>query len=154
MATVKSPLAGDVQKAAGEALQGALVDLIDLSLTGKQAHWNVTGRGFKVVHEHLDEVVAEVRAAADQVAERAVMIGLNPDGRAHTVAETTRLEQLETGYLAEDKVVAAFAGMLFDVITRMRARIAATEAEPVTQDLLIGITAGLEKHHWMFSVQH
>jgi starvation-inducible DNA-binding protein len=65
MATVKSPLAGDVQKTAGEALQGALVDLIDLSLTGKQAHWNVTGRGFKMVHEHLDEVVAGVRAAAN-----------------------------------------------------------------------------------------
>jgi len=66
------------------------------------------------------------------------MIGLNPDGRAHTV----------------DEVVAALTDMLFDVITRMRARIAETEAEPVTQDLLIGITAGLEKHHWMFSVQH
>jgi starvation-inducible DNA-binding protein len=154
MATVKSPLAGDVQKVAGEALQGTLVDLIDLSLTGKQAHWNVTGRGFKMIHEHLDEVVAGVRTAADEVAERIVMIGLNPDGRAHTVAETTRLEQLDAGYLAEDKVVTAFTGMLFDVITRMRARIAATEAEPVTQDLLIGITAGLEKHHWMFSVQH
>jgi starvation-inducible DNA-binding protein len=81
------------------------------------------------------------------------MIGLNPDGRAHTVADTTRVEQLEAGYLAEDKVVAVFTGMLFDVITRMRARIAATEAEPVTQDLLIAITAGLDKHHWMFSVQ-
>jgi len=153
MATVKSPLTSDVQKSAGEALQGALVDLIDLSLTGKQAHWNVTGRGFKMVHEQLDEVVTEVRAAADAVAERIVMIGLNPDGRAHTVADTTRIEQLEAGYLAEDKVVAALSGMLFAVITRMRARIAATEAEPVTQDLLIGITAGLEKHHWMFSVQ-
>jgi starvation-inducible DNA-binding protein len=153
MATVKSPLTSDVQKTAGEALQAALVDLIDLSLTGKQAHWNVTGRGFKMIHEQLDEVVTEVRAAADAVAERIVMIGLNPDGRAHTVADTTRIEQLEAGHLAEDKVVAAFTGTLFAVITRMRARIAATEAEPVTQDLLIGITADLEKHHWMFSVQ-
>jgi len=153
MTTVKSPLADDVQKTAGEALQGALVDLIDLSLTGKQAHWNVTGRGFKVIHEHLDEVIADTRAASDDVAERTVMIGLNPDGRAHTVADTSRLEQLETGYLAEDKVVAAITGLLAEVIVRMRERIAATEAEPVTQDLLIGITAILEKHHWMFSVQ-
>ncbi|MEO5875723.1 MAG: DNA starvation/stationary phase protection protein [Streptosporangiaceae bacterium] len=153
MATVKSPLADDVQKTAGQALQGALIDLIDLSLTGKQAHWNLTGRGFKMVHEHLDDVVAETRAASDEVAERAVMIGRNPDGRAHTVAGTSLIEQLEPGYLAEDKVVAAFTGMLYDVVVRMRARIAATEDEPVTQDLLIGITAGLEKHHWMFSVQ-
>lgn len=153
MPTVKSPLAIEVQKTAGEALQSALVDLIDLSLTGKQAHWNVTGRGFKPLHEHLDEVVADARAAADEVAERAVMIGLNPDGRAHTVADTTRIEQLEPGPLVEDKVVAAVTGMLFDVIARMRDRIAATESEPVTQDLLIGITATLEKHHWMFSVQ-
>ncbi|GAA3237516.1 DNA starvation/stationary phase protection protein [Actinocorallia longicatena] len=153
MGTVKSVLADDVQQVTGSALQGALVDLIDLSLTGKQAHWNVTGRTFKQVHEHLDELIAETRESSDSVAERAVMIGLNPDGRVETVARSTSLPALEPGYLPEDKVIAAITQQLAAVIGRMRVRIAETEPDPVTQDLLIGITAGLEKQHWMFSVQ-
>jgi starvation-inducible DNA-binding protein len=120
----------------------------------KQAHWNLTGRNFKVVHEHLDEVVDLARAGQDDVAERAVAIGVNPDGRARTVADRTEIPQLEAGYLEDDKVVAAVTDVLAQIIARFRERIAATdEPDPVTQDLLIGIAAQLEKQHWMFQAQ-
>jgi starvation-inducible DNA-binding protein len=154
MATVKSPIPADAQKVTAQALQGALVDLLDLSLTAKQAHWNITGRTFKQVHEHLDEVVDLARTGSDSVAERAVSIGVNPDGRSATVAKSSRLPQLDTGYISDDKVVAALTDILAQVIVRFRERIAATEeADLVTQDLFIGLTAELEKQHWMFSVQ-
>ncbi|MFB4300072.1 Dps family protein [Actinomadura sp. NTSP31] len=154
MAAVKSPLSDEALKVTGQALQGALVDLIDLSLVAKQAHWNLTGRHFKVVHEHLDEVVDLARGGQDDVAERAVAIGVNPDGRARTVADRTEIPQLEAGYLADDKVVAAITDVLAQIIARFRERIAATdEPDPVTQDLLIGITQELEKQHWMFQAQ-
>ena len=154
MAAVKSPLSDEALKVTGQALQGALVDLIDLSLVAKQAHWNLTGRNFKVVHEHLDEVVALARTGQDDVAERAVAVGVNPVGRSRTVADRTKLPQLEAGYLDDDKVVAAVTDMLAQIIARFRERIAATdEPDPVTQDLLIGITAELEKQHWMFQAQ-
>lgn len=40
-------------------------------------------------------------------------------------------------------------------IARLRERITATEqADPVTQDLLIGITAELEKQRWMFEAEN
>lgn len=154
MAEIKSPLGEQERKVAGEALQGALVDLLDLSLTAKQAHWNLIGRNFKVVHEHLDEIVDLARNSADDVAERAVAIGVNPDGRSRTVADRTELPQLEVGYLNVDKVVAAVTDTLGQIITRFRERIAATdEPDPVTQDLLISVTAELEKQHWMFQAQ-
>lgn len=154
MAAIKSPLDEKAQKVAGNALQGALVDLIDLALVSKQAHWNLTGRNFKVVHEHLDEVVDLARQSQDDVAERAVAIGVNPDGRARTVADRSELPQLEAGYLADDKVVSAVTDVLAQIIGRFRERIAETdEPDPVTQDLLIGITHELEKQHWMFQAQ-
>ncbi|MEV4006011.1 DNA starvation/stationary phase protection protein [Actinomadura sp. NPDC049753] len=154
MASVKSPLTEAALKAAGDALQGALIDLIDLALVAKQAHWNLTGRNFKVVHEHLDEIVALARSGQDDVAERAVAIGANPDGRVRTVADRTTIPQLEAGYLADDKVVAAITDILAQIIARFRERIAATdEPDPVTQDLLISLTAELEKQHWMFQAQ-
>src|SRR5690606_35127476 len=151
MAAVKSPLSDSDLKVVGEALQGALIDLIDLSLVAKQAHWNLTGRNFKVVHEHLDEVVAIARAGQDDAAAE---IGLTPDGGVRTIADRTQLPQLEAGYLDDDKVVAAITDLLAEMISRFRERIKATdEQDPDTQDLLISITSKLEKHHWMFQAQ-
>jgi len=37
-----------------KALQQALVDLTDLSLLGKQAHWNIQGSRFRALHLQLD----------------------------------------------------------------------------------------------------
>jgi starvation-inducible DNA-binding protein len=153
MAVVKSPLNDEVRNTVGQALQGSLIDLIDLSLTAKQAHWNVTGRTFKSVHEQLDELTAAVRTAADSVAERAVMIGVNPDGRVQTVAHETSLPVLEPGWLPEDKVIHYIVDALAGTIARFRERIEAVEADQVTQDLLISVTGQLEEQHWMFSVQ-
>ncbi|HEY8482959.1 MAG TPA: DNA starvation/stationary phase protection protein [Spirillospora sp.] len=154
MSAVKSPLSESDQKVTGEALQASLIDLIDLSLVSKQAHWNLTGRNFKVVHEHLDELVSIARNGADDVAERAIAIGVNPDGRARTVADRTQNPQLEAGYLDDDKVVAAITDLLAQMIERFRERIKVTdETDLVTQDLLIGITKQLEKQHWMFQAQ-
>lgn len=154
MATVKSPLSDSARKTTGAALQGALIDLIDLSLLAKQAHWNLIGPRFRSVHLQLDEVVALAREHADTVAERAVSIGVNADGRARTIADETGLPQLEAGYISDDKVVAALTDMLGRLIERFRERIKATEEpDPVTQDLFIQITAGLEKQHWMFQTQ-
>jgi starvation-inducible DNA-binding protein len=152
--TIKGPLADKQRTITGQALQGALIDLIDLSLQAKQAHWNLVGRHFRSLHLQLDDVVASARLHSDTVAERAIAIGVNPDGRAHTVAERSEVAQLEAGYLHDDKVVAAFIERLAGIVGRMRERIEATEdPDPVSQDILITITADLEKHLWMFQAE-
>ncbi|MDN3353555.1 DNA starvation/stationary phase protection protein [Actinomadura sp. DC4] len=154
MTMVKTSLTDDARKATGTVLQEALVDLIDLHLLAKQAHWNLTGRNFRSIHLQLDEVVDLAREHADEVAERAAAIGVNPDGRARTVAEHSKLHQLETGDLPDDKVVAAVTDMLADVSRRFRDHIETTEdTDPVTQDLLIAAAQDIDKQHWMFAVQ-
>jgi starvation-inducible DNA-binding protein len=155
MTTVKSSLADDARRATGAVLQDSLVDLIDLHLSAKQAHWNLTGRNFRSVHLQLDEVVDIARKYADMVAERAVAIGVNPDGRARTVSEQSRVHQLETGWLPDDKVIAAITDMLGEMGMRFRERIDTTEeTDLVTQDILIDVAQDLDKQHWMFAVQH
>jgi starvation-inducible DNA-binding protein len=111
--TVKSTLPDDARQVTGDALQSTLVDLVGLSLIGKQAHWNLVGPRFRSIHLQLDEVVTAARDFSDTVAERAAALG------------------------------------------RLRERIEATEkADPVSQDLLIGITAELEKQRWMFDAEN
>src|SRR5579862_5595423 len=82
---------------AGHLLQLTLVELIALSLIGKQLHWNIAGPGFRDLHLQLDELVAEWHELSDTVAERAVAIGVSPDGRAPTVIAQSELEPVEPG---------------------------------------------------------
>ena len=154
MSTVKSPLSDDDRKVTGEALQGALVDLIELSLVGKQAHWNLIGRNFRSIHLALDEIVDLARTFSDTVAERAIAIGVNPNGQTEALARESKVEPLEVGYVPVDKVIGSVVDRLDPMIQRFRERMEVTEkADPVTQDLVIGIIAELEKAHWMFQAE-
>src|SRR5438132_9273822 len=82
---------------AGRELQATLVELVDLSLIGKQLHWNIFGRLFKPLHEHLDELVDSWRDLADTVAERAVALGVAPDGQAATVSADSEIDAVDAG---------------------------------------------------------
>ncbi|MFI6280677.1 Dps family protein [Streptomyces sp. NPDC050988] len=155
MYVVKSPLTDADLKTVSEALQGALVDLVDLSLVAKQIHWNVVGPRFRSVHLQLDEVVDTARLHSDTVAERASTLGVSPDGRAATVATSSGIGVTPDGWVKDTDAVGTLVDALAAVIERMRQRVGATgEADPVSQDIFIGITADLEKHHWMFQAEN
>ncbi|MFF3460572.1 DNA starvation/stationary phase protection protein [Streptomyces sp. NPDC002730] len=154
MSVVKSPLSEVDLKTVGNALRGALVDLLDLSLVAKQVHWNVVGPRFRSIHLQLDEVVATARLHSDTVAERASAIGVPPDGRAATVAAQSAIGAVPEGWVKDTDAVQVLVDALGAVIGRMRERIVATaDPDPVTQDILIGLTADLEKHAWMFQAE-
>ncbi|MEU1473030.1 DNA starvation/stationary phase protection protein [Streptomyces sp. NPDC005761] len=154
MSVVKSPLSETDLKSVGEALQGALVDLVDLSLVAKQVHWNVVGPRFRSVHLQLDEVVDTARQHSDTVAERASAVGVNPDGRSGTIAKTTAISSVPEGWVKDVDAVRTLVDALGIVIGRMRERIEVTgDPDPVSQDILIALTADLEKHAWMFQAE-
>ena len=50
----------------GNELQATLVELLDLTLVGKQLHWNVVGTLFRPLHLQLDE--RRLQLVADLVA--------------------------------------------------------------------------------------
>ncbi|AZS84751.1 Dps family protein [Streptomyces griseoviridis] len=155
MYVVKSPLSDADLKTVAEALQGALVDLVDLSLVAKQVHWNVVGPRFRSVHLQLDDVVDTARTHSDTVAERASALGVPPDGRASTVATGSGIGVIPDGWIQDSDAVGTLVEALGAVIVRMRERVADTgEADPVSQDIFIQITGDLEKHHWMFQAEN
>jgi starvation-inducible DNA-binding protein len=142
------------RRAIGAELQAILIALTDLSLAGKQAHWNLVGRLFRPLHLFLDELVDGWRQAADEVAERAVALGYAPDARAQTVAEATQLDPLPAGQLSDTEVVEAFTGILTSAIGDIRERMDRLEdVDTVTADLLHGVVHGLEENLWMIRAQ-
>ncbi|UGT62073.1 Dps family protein [Nocardia asteroides] len=151
---ITSTLEAEQQRIAGEALRATVVDLIDLSLIAKQAHWNVVGRNFRSVHLALDELVVAAREFTDAAAERATAIGVSPDGRASTVARDSVTEGYPDGWQKDTDVINGVVTNLTAVIRGLRERIDATEkADPVTQDLIIEIAGRLEQLHWMWQAQ-
>ena len=153
MVEVTSRLPEEVRKTVGEALQGAVVDLVDLGLIAKQVHWTVVGPRFRSVHLHLDDVVATTRQYSDALAERAVAIGVLPDGRSTALREQSDLPQPPLDRIAAGAAIDFLVQVLDGVVARMRARIDAAQEDPVSQDLVIEVTGALEKHLWMWQAE-
>ncbi|HZX02824.1 DNA starvation/stationary phase protection protein [Kribbella sp.] len=154
MIQIRSSLEETARTETAELLQETLVDLVDLSILGKQAHWTVVGPRFRTLHLQLDEMVDATRRHADLVAERASALGVAPDARAVRIAAQSGLPQLPAGWLTDETVVSHFVDAYAKLIDRMRVRIDRTgRVDPVTQDLLIQITAELEKQSWMFQAE-
>ena len=149
------PALGEHQREeVGNQLQMTLVELIDLSLFGKQLHWSVTGPLFRPLHEQLDELVDSWRELSDVVAERAVALGYFPDGQSATVAAGSNLARLERGALEDHVVVRELAGRLADVAERGRERMDRLgEIDAASQDVVIEVVRELEKQLWMVRSQ-
>jgi starvation-inducible DNA-binding protein len=75
------PLSPNARQAVGHRLEATLLELIDLSLFGKQLHWSVTGPLLPVLHERLDDLVDSWHALADKAAERASRSATGPTER-------------------------------------------------------------------------
>lgn len=148
------PLGAHERNETGEQLQATLVELIDLSLIGKQLHWNIMGPLFRPLHLQLDELVDACRELADTVAERATAIGFFPDGRAGTVARDSQLREVADGVIEDHAAVAELTPRLAESVERMRARMERLgELDAASQDVLVEALRALEQQLWMFRVQ-
>lgn len=131
-------------------LQRVLVDLIELHLQGKQAHWNVVGTNFRDLHLQLDEVVDFARAASDTIAERMRALDAVPDGRSDTVTATTSLPQIPPYEHNTTEVVDLIVTRINATVQTMREVHDAIDAEdPTTADILHQTIDGLEKLAWL-----
>ncbi|MFO7164343.1 MAG: DNA starvation/stationary phase protection protein [Mycolicibacterium hassiacum] len=136
-------------------LQRVLVDLIELHLQGKQAHWNVVGTNFRDLHLQLDEVVDFARAASDTIAERLRALDAVPDGRSDTVAATTSLPAFPPHERSTGEVVDLITTRIYAVVDTMRTVHDAVDAEdPTTADILHEQIDGLEKLAWLIKSEN
>jgi starvation-inducible DNA-binding protein len=147
-------MGGAKQAEVADILQGNLVNLIDLALLAKQAHWNVLGPNFRSIHLQLDEITDAVREASDEVAERITTLGITADGRSETVAGASQLSNYPGGFQSVPDTVTAVADGMKTTIDALRSAIEKLgEIDPISEDLLIGISGGLEKQLWMLQAQ-
>jgi starvation-inducible DNA-binding protein len=136
-------------------LQLVLVDLIELSLQGKQAHWNVVGTNFRDLHLQLDEIVEAARVFSDEVAERMRALHAEVDGRSDTVAATTSLPEFPNGEIATGDCIDLITARLDTTVARIRTVHDAVDSEdPTSSDVLHDIIARLEQLSWMVGAEN
>lgn len=136
-------------------LQRVLVDLIELHLQGKQAHWNVVGTNFRDLHLQLDELVDFARDASDTVAERMRALDVIPDGRSDTVAAGTSLPQFPAYEHSTAEVVDLITARIYAAVDTLRAVHDEVDAEdPSTADILHQLIDGLEKLAWLIKSEN
>jgi starvation-inducible DNA-binding protein len=136
-------------------LQKVHVDLIELHLQGKQAHWNVVGRNFRDTHLILDEIIEAARTFSDDVAERMRALYITPDGRSKTVSANTSLPEFPEGEVDTTETIDLVAERLYATVGTMRGvHDAIDEEDPSTADLLHAMIIRLEQFAWMVSAEN
>ncbi|WP_407684934.1 DNA starvation/stationary phase protection protein Dps [Mycobacterium sp. HUMS_1102779] len=132
-----------------ELLQKQLSTYNDLHLTLKHIHWNVVGPNFIGVHEMIDPQVEAVRGYADEVAERIAALGASPMGTPGAIVNDRTWDDYSVGRDCVQSHLAALDLVYTGVIEDLRKAIDETEdLDRVTQDMLIGQAASLEKFQW------
>ncbi|CAN5245527.1 DNA starvation/stationary phase protection protein [soil metagenome] len=132
-----------------DLLQKQLSTYNDLHLTLKHVHWNVVGPNFIGVHEMIDPQVELVRGYADEAAERIAALGVAPQGTPGAILKDRTWDDYSVG---RDTVLAHLAAVNLvynGVVEDTRSAIEALgDLDPVSEDMLIGHSAELEKFQW------
>ena len=130
-------------------LQSCVAASIDLALSFKHLHWNIRGPKFQSVHEFLDIVIDHARTGTDELAERLVTIGMPAEGQRAKLPESP-VPAIEGGFLKDDIVLERAVSILDQAVRVLReAQTKLADIDAVSEDLVIGILANLEKDLWM-----
>lgn len=135
-------------------LQGYLVDLIGLSLQGKQAHWNVVGPLFHPLHEMFDKMVDEFRNGYDLFAERIRALGHPADGRLKTLASKNQEPELPSGLIQDQDAIRLILSRVETLKNTLSGHLSRMgELDLVTQNMMMNMIEGLDKQAWMLRSQ-
>ena len=130
-------------------LEERMVATIDLQLTLKHIHWNVVGPTFISVHEMLDPQVEAVREMSDTLAERIATLGGVPKGTPGSIVERRDWNDYSLGKASVREHLAALDVVYSGINSSHREAINKLgELDPVSEDILIGDLAQLEKFQW------
>jgi starvation-inducible DNA-binding protein len=136
-------------------LQKVLVDLVELHLQGKQAHWNLVGTNFRDLHLQLDEIVDTAREASDTIAERMRALNAVPDGRSDTITAFTTLPAIPPAELSTAETVDLITTGIYAAVDTIRTvHDDVDAADPSSADLLHSIIDALEKAAWMLKSEN
>ncbi|MEO8969078.1 MAG: ferritin-like domain-containing protein [Solirubrobacteraceae bacterium] len=129
-------MSAHVREETGNQLPATLVELLDLSLVGKQSRWSIVGPHFRPLHEQLDELVDSWHELAD------------------VVAESSRTAPVDRGAVHDELALAQIVQRVAEVAESTREEMdRLAELDVVSQDVPLGVVRQLEQQLWMIRSQ-
>ena len=129
----------------GRELQATLVELVDLSLIGKQLHWSVVGPLFRPLHLQLDELVDSWRGWPTRSASGG-RDWLRARWQAQALTAGSELAPVERGALEDHVVVRELTHRIAEASERARGRMDRLgELDAASQDVVIEVVRALEE---------
>jgi starvation-inducible DNA-binding protein len=132
-------------------LQACLVDMMDLTNSTKQAHWNVKGSHFYGLHLMFEKFYTMLNEQSDELAERCVQLGGMPDGTTETIGASKRITQYDNKLLDGMDHCRALADRYAEMAKTLREGIDTTDdaGDADTSDLLTQVSREVDKSLWM-----
>ncbi len=143
-------LPAGTRKKVSALLNQVLANLTDLYSQTKQAHWNVRGASFIMLHKLFDELADVVEEHIDPTAERITALGGVAHGTIRQAAVASVLAEFPKEQPDKLSYVTALAERFAVVAAATRKAIdkSAKLGDADTADLLTGVSRDLDKSLW------
>lgn len=148
--TTGNDLPAKTREQSTAVLNQALADLSDLYSQTKQAHWNVRGKKFFMLHELFDKLAGMVEAYLDDIAERTTALGGEARGTVRMAAQASQLPEWPARLTDQDAFTGALTQRFVLAANSIRSAIDATAGagDADTADLLTAVSRDLDKALW------
>lgn len=113
-------------------------------------HWNIKGHKFFMLHSKFEEMYNDAANKVDEIAERILTLGGNPENRFSEYLKIAKLKEVSnvaSGNEAIDHIITTFSYLIGE--ERKLIEIANEANDDVTADLLTGYLKEQEKLIWM-----
>jgi len=143
-------LEDNARKTTISELQACMTDGLSLSMSLKQAHWNLKGPNFIAVHELLDGVKTRLDPNIDDMAERIQQLDGTAVGTVEEVARATRLEPYPTNLTSVEDHLREVANRLRAYGERVRTAIDTVDeaGDADSADILTAASRQADKDLW------
>lgn len=134
-----------------EALNHLLVEVQDVALCARHAHWNARGPTFIAVHELFERVAQTLQKQADRLAERIGALGGEAQGTVQAIAAHTSLKPYPVRVADGQDHLEAIAMRLGLLSAEARLLIHQCNGlgDPVTVDVLTSANADIDHTLWL-----
>lgn len=113
-------------------------------------HWNIKGHGFFVLHEKFESMYDDVAAKVDEVAERLLMLGSEPENKFSEYLKVAKIKETSGVSCSSDAVEHILSTYQYLIgEERKLIELANAAGDDVTADLMTGYLAEQEKMIWM-----
>jgi len=147
----KNTLPEAVRRASIAALDRCLADVVVLQFQLKDAHWNVKGPTFYMLHELFEDVAEMLGDYADAIAERVTALGGRARGTVRMAAQNASIPPMDPNVADSRAMLDAVATSLatFDATLYRNLEQVSEQGDLDTADLLNEVSREVSKALWL-----